>query len=226
MTETGGLRCGAPFLRRIGAVVWRAGGSPGAAYFGGYRALCGAYARLERRRVCANYVLLCTTRESARLWEETGLFNLRLSSEAPNLQVENEETIEALSARTKGAVGLNPTALFICAFVCAFICASVSRLRPSGLVGSLRYSPLRSCGLPSLPAFRLRFPRGFAYSRRARASAAPILRIFFLAFSFHDFGCAFAARMRAIRYDPSGYVCAMASRMSFPKIIESIGAGR
>ena len=52
-------------------------------------------------RACANCVLLCTTRESARLWEETGLFNLRLSSDAPNLQVENEETIEALSARTK-----------------------------------------------------------------------------------------------------------------------------
>ncbi|MGN6233517.1 MAG: hypothetical protein ACTHNZ_20420 [Trinickia sp.] len=29
------------------------------------------------------------------------MFNLRLSSDAPNLQVENEETIEALSARTK-----------------------------------------------------------------------------------------------------------------------------
>jgi hypothetical protein len=41
------------------------------------------------------------------------LFNLRLSSDAPNLQVENEETIEALSARTKALLdGIQQRFLF------------------------------------------------------------------------------------------------------------------
>jgi hypothetical protein len=35
------------------------------------------------------------------LSRQTGAFNLRSSSDAPNLQVENEETIEARSAREK-----------------------------------------------------------------------------------------------------------------------------
>ncbi len=63
---------------------------------------------------CANSVLACTTRESARLWHTARLFNLRHSSDAPNLQVENEETIEALSARAKALLEFSPTALFIC----------------------------------------------------------------------------------------------------------------
>lgn len=33
--------------------------------------------------------------------QEAGTFNLNPSSDAPNLQVENEETLEALSARTE-----------------------------------------------------------------------------------------------------------------------------
>ncbi|WP_199189394.1 hypothetical protein [Trinickia dabaoshanensis] len=48
------------------------------------------------------------------MWEKTGLFNLRLSSDAPNLQVENEETIEALSARTKALLdGIQQRFLFV-----------------------------------------------------------------------------------------------------------------
>jgi hypothetical protein len=47
------------------------------------------------------------------LSQETGLFNLRVSSDAPNLQVENEETIEALSARTKALLdGIQQRFLF------------------------------------------------------------------------------------------------------------------
>jgi hypothetical protein len=45
------------------------------------------------------------------------------------LQVENEETIEALSARNKkGAVGVYPTALFIFAFANTFVARSPSAL--------------------------------------------------------------------------------------------------
>jgi hypothetical protein len=84
------LRCGASCDRRAAARTRGAW-------------LCCGGVQLLRAAMCncTNCVLLCTTRESARLWEKTGLFNLRLSSDAPNLQVENEETIEALSARTE-----------------------------------------------------------------------------------------------------------------------------
>lgn len=101
MVDRVGLRCGAPYMPRVRSARWWSGASPRSARPGGDTALYAVEMRRQMRRDCANCVLLCTTRESARLWEKTGLFNLRLSSDAPNLQVENEETIEALSARTK-----------------------------------------------------------------------------------------------------------------------------
>jgi hypothetical protein len=95
------LRCGAPWLAQARVARLQGVADVGAVRLGGNAAPDGSVAAPETMRPCSNCVLLCTTRESARLWEKTGLFNLRLSSDAPNLQVENEETIEALSARTE-----------------------------------------------------------------------------------------------------------------------------
>jgi hypothetical protein len=69
------------------------------------------------------------------------------------LQVENEETIEALSARNKkGAVGVYPTALFIFAFTNTFVTRA-----PSALVLRAAFLAAVACcrsWLPKLAAFR------------------------------------------------------------------------
>lgn len=111
-------RCGAPCDRRAGFAparhVAKAAAKPAAMRSYGSPVQNGIRIRCKAMCNCANCVLLCTTRESARLWEETGLFNLRLSSDAPNLQVENEETIEALSARTEALLdGIQQRFLFV-----------------------------------------------------------------------------------------------------------------
>ena len=97
----GHSRCAAPSDRRGGGVARTTPNGPATPGIGAAKGpwRCAAWPQTTHR--CASCVLLCTTRESARLSQETGLFNLRLSSDAPNLQVENEETIEALSARTE-----------------------------------------------------------------------------------------------------------------------------
>lgn len=64
-------------------------------------------------RMRMNRARMHTTRESARLSPQTGAFNLRSSSDAPNLQVENEETIEALSARTKALLERSNSAFIL-----------------------------------------------------------------------------------------------------------------
>jgi hypothetical protein len=114
-------RCGAPCCRLV-----QRGRACGVAdrdgkRLGGRGASRGRRACYQTMRVCANCVLLCTTRESARLWEQSGLFNLRLSSDAPNLQVENEETIEALSARTKALLDRIQQRFLFARSLCAFI---------------------------------------------------------------------------------------------------------
>jgi hypothetical protein len=90
---------------------------------------------------------------------QTGAFNLRSSSDAPNLQVENEETIEALSARTKALLERSNSA-FILPF--AFQHAhKTCRGRPPFASLSLRITIARNAPL---------FPR-FLFQRR-RASVA------------------------------------------------------
>lgn len=124
----GHLRCAAPWVSRKGAQ----GAAPTRETALGRCCLdaCpgAAHERYSPMQECANCVLLCTTRESARLSQKTGLFNLRLSSDAPNLQVENEETIEALSARTKALLeGIQQRFLFA-----RSILADSYSFRPSG----------------------------------------------------------------------------------------------
>ncbi|MGN6648730.1 hypothetical protein [Trinickia sp.] len=161
--------------------------SPGAARSGGAAARGSMGARHETRRDCAICVLLCTTRESARLWEKTGLFNLRLSSDAPNLQVENEETIEALSARTKALLDSIQQRFLFARSICAFV----------RLIVFVGFAP----AVPPLRFARLPFVRETA----AQQPGSPF-RIVPFSLSFGRSSRAFAAREGMIGYDPSGRV--------------------
>jgi hypothetical protein len=87
------------------------------------------------------------------LWHTARLFNLRHSSDAPNLQVENEETIEALSARAKALLVFYPTALFIFA---SDIHVSV-RMRAMRDAGPPRAVPVPSHRAVFLALFPSRF---------------------------------------------------------------------
>ncbi|NRO97100.1 hypothetical protein GWC77_14330 [Paraburkholderia sp. NMBU_R16] len=105
---------------------------------------------------------------------QTGAFNLRSSSDAPNLQVENEETIEALSARTKALLERSNSA-FILPFAFQHRHASCRGRSP---FASLRFAIERNAPLsprflffssavaPVWPAVRQRL-RVFAAARRA-----------------------------------------------------------
>lgn len=177
----GRLRCGAPWLARAALARSQGVRSLGALRLGGDAAPDGSIGRPETMRACSNCVLLCTTRESARLWEKTGLFNLRLSSDAPNLQVENEETIEALSARTEALLdGIQQRFSFVHsqdAFPIAFADRCVHafshrpRIAPSSRVSSIpakhvRCGRVRRAHFFFLRVFFLLFPRGIEGSRR------------------------------------------------------------
>jgi hypothetical protein len=119
------------------------------------------------------------------LWEKTRLFNLRLSSDAPNLQVENEETIEALSARTEALLDR--------------IQQRFSFVR-SNRVSSTE-SHLRPC------AQRARFSRIFGMCS-AFARAARLLLSLILPFPFSSIVLlgVFNTRYDAIGYDPLGRI--------------------
>ncbi|HVW53079.1 MAG TPA: hypothetical protein VHC91_22215 [Trinickia sp.] len=130
--------------------------------------------------------------------QKTGLFNLRLSSDAPNLQVENEETIEALSARTKALLeGIQQRFLFA-----RSIRADSYSFRPIGPFASSQFRSGRRVVARALYSARAmvrmlrdatdasRFYRGFALAR------------LFAAFSFHRF-----IRTNAIAFSRSVCVC-------------------
>lgn len=112
--RTAHSRCAAPNARHACVAMRPGTHRPIAPRSGAHVDLVSGTGRQETMHACAICVLLCTTRESARLSRETGLFNLRLSSDAPNFEVENEETIEALSARTKALLeGIQQRFLFV-----------------------------------------------------------------------------------------------------------------
>ena len=116
-------------------------------------------------RMRMNRARMHTTRESARLSPQTGAFNLRSSSDAPNLQVENEETIEALSARTKALLERSNSA-FILPF--AFQHAhETCRGRPPFASLSLRITIARNA--PLFPPFPFPAPSRQCGPRRGNA---------------------------------------------------------
>jgi hypothetical protein len=105
---------------------------------------------------------------------QTWAFNLRSSSDAPNLQVENEETIEALSARTKALLERSNSAFILAAAESA--AAIASPIAPNCLSlafasGTHRLSPsFSSCS--SLPSRRCRGSRRAAPARFCRVTSA------------------------------------------------------
>ncbi|WP_162877950.1 hypothetical protein [Trinickia diaoshuihuensis] len=113
------------------------------------------------------------------MWEKTGLFNLRLSSDAPNLQVENEETIEALSARTEALLdGIQQRFSFVRSNSCVqythplIVAARVGNASPRVPVFSLNGCETYPARLRSLsrifsfPCVFLLFARGIEGLRR------------------------------------------------------------
>jgi len=191
----GHLRCAAPWVSRVGAE----GSIPTRAPALGRCCLgacpAAAHERYMSMRKCANCVLLCTTRESARLSQKTGLFNLRLSSDAPNLQVENEETIEALSARTKALLeGIQQRFLFA-----RSIRADSYSFRPIGPFASPR---LRSGRRAVARAPHSAHALGVDATDASRLYPGVALPRLFAAFSFHRF-----IRTNAIAFSRSVCVC-------------------
>jgi len=160
--------------------------SPAARRSDGDRAAYCFAACCKTKRNCAICVLLCTTRESSRLWEKAGLFNLRLSSDAPNLQVENEETIEALSARTE---------------------ALLDRIQQRFSFGRSLHAFVYRCFFHPLAAaashlgFTSTFPRSCGARLRAAFAFPHFLSLISLSWREQDVRC-----LDGIGYDPSGQV--------------------
>jgi hypothetical protein len=153
------------------------------------------------------------------LSQKTGLFNLRLSSDAPNLQVENEETIEALSARTEALLeGIQQRFSF----------ARSIRTRSCRSIRFSRFDDRPLCGSRACHGAPAGAPRPCLRCLAQKHTAVQLAGVGFspsVFISFSWFSRAWTgARIRSFSGDRCAFACRVAP---FSKIIVSaVSAGR